>query len=59
MKKSACRDYHLLARAVACPYCGAEKGAKCFGSRPDTRIQSTHCGRRSLAAEARKGQGKG
>jgi hypothetical protein len=55
MKPRTYRDYHLLARAVACPRCGAAKETKCFGSRPGTRIQSTHYARRALAAEARRG----
>jgi hypothetical protein len=47
-------DYNLLAQAVDCPRCGAKKGEKCHGARPDTRTVQTHFLRRRAAVEARK-----
>lgn len=51
---TAPKDYHLLARAVACPTCYATVGARCHGARPGTRTKCTHVTRRARAAEARK-----
>jgi len=48
------KDYDRLARAVACPRCGAAPGDWCHGARPQTRTKHTHYARRSLAAETRR-----
>ena len=60
MVTGAVKDYNLLARAVACVWCGAQKGEPCRrGPRHEagTPIKSTHCCRRALAAKLRKALG--
>jgi hypothetical protein len=47
------KDYDLLARAVACEYCGAEKGEPCRGARGKLR-KGTHYRRRALATRLRR-----
>jgi hypothetical protein len=47
------RDYNLLARAVACPVCGAKKGERCRGANLP-HIKGTHYKRRGLASKARR-----
>jgi len=47
------KDYDLLARAVACPRCGAEVGERCRGANLP-HIEGTHHLRRRLASKARR-----
>lgn len=47
------KDYDLLAQAVACEYCGAQKGEPCRGARATVR-KGTHYKRRAPAAKVRR-----
>lgn len=50
-------DYNLLARAVACEYCGARKGEPCRRGPllvAGSYIKGTHYVRRALARKVRR-----